>query len=549
MDPAIADRSFSVPDRGVRRRTVGFSLWLEYVLAVALLALFVIGIVLESYHPDVLSMQLQTAGCVAFAALVLTNIVLARATTLVGRLLRILLVGLVGGALAWAAVWQAPGSITQIGLPAAGVRYVVYVALAGLVFWVWGCWLWVYTKVSLWRAPDALGAPPRGPKSRLLCGVFDALFAPPFGPEWYRHCRLLSAVGHRVIDPEHPAEGDEYDERRVAGLRTFVVALSMLVAVGTMLELGGCRHETPKGILGGHGMRIARGRVPVRIQRKKKKQIVKEKKKKEKERVTRESILTLFKQEMKLSEESLELTKAAVADDAGLPDGQGAGDTAAGSPKGTKIGGSYYLYRVKYSGGWDANRKGIPALMREFSKVTNVKTNRFDQPVTLSDLPRHKEKYFPVLLYMTGNGRISVSGRDIQNLRDYLNAGGFIFADSSGGDFYNHFIALMRQVMPDKRFRQIAYDHTVFRGDYMPWQLREGCPIYRRHQGAGPAVGLFVEGRLAVFYSGGDLGAAWATVGWSRNKRRDVELAFRMGINVICYAMLYGGPKGLEDEK
>ncbi len=65
----------------------------------------------------------------------------------------------------------------------------------------------------------------------------------------------------------------------------------------------------------------------------------------------------------------------------------GKGETAAGSPKGTKVGGKYYMYRIKYRGGnWDANRRGIPALMREFTKTTNVLTNPTDQAVTLGHL-------------------------------------------------------------------------------------------------------------------------------------------------------------------
>ena len=76
----------------------------------------------------------------------------------------------------------------------------------------------------------------------------------------------------------------------------------------------------------------------------------------------------------------------------------------------------------------------------------------------------------------------------------------------------------------------------------MPWKMLAGCPIYRRHQGAGPAHGIFIDGRLAVFYSRGDLGAAWGSVGYGR-KRKNVELAFRMGINLLTYSLLYSSHK------
>jgi hypothetical protein len=149
---------------------------------------------------------------------------------------------------------------------------------------------------------------------------------------------------------------------------------------------------------------------------------------------------------------------------------------------------------------------------------------------------------------MTGNESIGTSGREEENLRKYLESGGFLFADCSGGNFHSNFKNLMHKVLPGRRFRRISFDHTIFRGDYMPWLMRKGCPIYRQHAGAGAAEGIFIDGRLAVFYSGGDLGAAWASVGWSKAKREHVELAFRMGVNIIAYAMIYGGKQGLVDE-
>jgi len=627
----IPNEALTVPDRGVTRRFVGFSIWLERVLVAGLVVLFTAAVMVESYHPDVLDQQVSVILAWVFAGAVACVLAVDTRRTRLARTVKYALAALAAANLVRAMFWRLPDSLMMIGIPHVAVRLVVYVGLAGVGFWAWGTWAWFYAAVWLYRgSPHEGGAEPRSKRPgmtalrrlavlarrvppieswpqtapalkrlfvalgqrkkrpvidalrglwRAQCALWlevasnlwlflvavgdegvardlglaalDPIFLYPSKIRTGRLSRLMNATGHRFADGDRPLASTEYDQRRLSGIKTLIVAAALSLMVAGMLELPGCRRETPKGILGGTGNRIAKGKVPVQRKKRQKEQKRKPKKKKTKEQINRESVLKLFKDEMKeMSSESSAFSEASISADAGLPDGEGEGPTAPGSPKGTKIGGKYYMFRIKYKrGNWDANRRGIPALMAEFTKAVNVKTNKTDQAVTLRALPKHREEYFPVLLYITGNGQIRASKREVENLRDYLRAGGFLFADCSGGDFYHHFFALMKRAFPNKRFRTIAHDHTIFRGDYMPWLMRHGCPVYRRHYGAGDARGLFIDGRLAVFYSGGDLGAAWASVGWAKAKRKHVELAFRMGVNIISYAMIYGGEKGLVDEE
>jgi hypothetical protein len=576
-------KRFSVPDRGISERTIGFSPWLEYVLAGGLGALFLAGVLVNGYLEMVFNAQVYAVLLLLAAAVAATSLVLKTGEGAAGKMVRVLLGVMALGTVALAAIQFIPRSITQIGSPPLWVRLIVYVALLCMAFWAWGFWLWIYGQVWLHRAVpspldgqtgrersmsrqalDDLRAEWRAAGSedgwwrvwgfacvgfsavreavagRIALSVLDPLFLFPEVEGRKRLERLFEVTGHRVIDPENHVRGAEYDKRRLAAYKSVLVGAFLLLLAAGLFEIKLPRRETPKGVLGGTGKRIARGRVPVQKKRKKERKREKREKRKEQDKVRRDSVLKIFQQEMLQTQEQLEYSEASVTADAGLPSGQGSGATAAGSPKGTKVGGTYYMFRVKHSGNWDANRRGIPALMREFTKAWNVKTNRFDQPVELSNLRRHSGKYFPVLLYITGNGQVGAGRTDIENLRWYLENGGFLFADSSGGDFYHQFRRLMRRVLPGERMRKITYDHTIFRGRYMPWRLASGCPIYRRHPGPGDAQGIFLGDRLAVFYSPGDLGAAWATVGWGQ-KRREVEMAFRMGVNIITYAMLYGG--------
>jgi hypothetical protein len=229
------------------------------------------------------------------------------------------------------------------------------------------------------------------------------------------------------------------------------------------------------------------------------------------------------------------------SDSVGVPGGVGEGATAAGSPRGTVLGGKLYFYRVRFDGAdWDANSDGVRPLMQDVLKAGVVKkVSGFNNCVSLKDLPRHSDEYFPALLYMTGTGAIRANDEEVGNLRNYLLKGGMLFADVSGGSFHENFMALMRRAFPDRALSAIEFDNEIYRGRTMPYAMLHGCPVYRNHAGCGPALGLWVGPRLSVFYSRGDLGSGWASAGLFQRRRRDVEQAFRMGVNIVAYSLLY----------
>ncbi|HYE18317.1 MAG TPA: DUF4159 domain-containing protein [Tepidisphaeraceae bacterium] len=222
----------------------------------------------------------------------------------------------------------------------------------------------------------------------------------------------------------------------------------------------------------------------------------------------------------------------------GLEQGEGSGDTAAGSPFGNRIGAKLWLYRVKYSGGdWDANPKALPALLREVKLALKLKDVGAEEVVRMSDLPGHRGPNMPSMLFLTGTGAIQTTEADRAALRDYLLGGGMLVADSSGGNFEQQFVRLMAQVLPKHPPRNIEFDHDVYRGRWMPYKMPRGCPVYRDH-GSTDAKGFFDDdGRLMAFFSPGDMGSAWAVVDLGR-KRGDVEASFQMGTNLVTYSLM-----------
>jgi hypothetical protein len=97
----------------------------------------------------------------------------------------------------------------------------------------------------------------------------------------------------------------------------------------------------------------------------------------------------------------------------------------------------------------------------------------------------------------------------------------------------------MGRVQPGRKLSVIEFDHEIYRGRTMPYAMVRGCPVYRNHRGAGPALGVWTGPRISVFYSRGDLGSGWGAGGLFSRRRRNVEQAYRMGVNIIAYSLIY----------
>lgn len=322
-----------------------------------------------------------------------------------------------------------------------------------------------------------------------------------------------------------------YNRQRNRRFYTVSILVHVAVLLTSLVSFYSCRHEVPAGVPRGEGDKLTMGKVvvvrtPQRVFRR---------------RRVRQSPVSVF--EMIRDEDMQEEARMReqFSDAVGVPGGIGEGAAAAGSPHGTALGGKLHFYRIKFDGpGWDANGQGVRPLMQEILKAGVVKeVSGLNNVVPLSRLPEHTGKFLPHLLFMTGHGQINASDQEVRHLRDYLESGGMLFVDVNGGDFYQHFAQFMRRVLPNRELREIEADHEIYRGRSMPYAMVRGCPIYRQHRGPNRAMGIWIGPRISVFVSTGSLGSAWSTAGMFRTRRRDVEQAFRMSVNIVSYSLLY----------
>jgi hypothetical protein len=114
----------------------------------------------------------------------------------------------------------------------------------------------------------------------------------------------------------------------------------------------------------------------------------------------------------------------------------------------------------------------------------------------------------------------------------FLRDGGFLVVDSRGDAFYRGVVKLLQESLPEAMLARVSPHHDVFQSETMPFRIVGGCPAVRRTGTAGPAQGMFIGDKMAVFISRGALSEAW-----SEPLTEDTRGAYEMGVNLIAYAL------------
>ncbi|HIG30533.1 MAG TPA: DUF4159 domain-containing protein [Verrucomicrobiales bacterium] len=127
--------------------------------------------------------------------------------------------------------------------------------------------------------------------------------------------------------------------------------------------------------------------------------------------------------------------------------------------------------RIMYSNsssGWGRGgrswRTDFPDADLNFSfrleQLTAIKTDKDGVTISLTDPALFNYPF----VFMSDPRSIELSGEEIKNLRTYLLNGGFLMVDDFWGDeMWNHFQSVMKEVFPDREYRQLTFEHEIFR--------------------------------------------------------------------------------------
>jgi Domain of unknown function (DUF4159) len=164
-------------------------------------------------------------------------------------------------------------------------------------------------------------------------------------------------------------------------------------------------------------------------------------------------------------------------------------------------------------------------------KASSISTSRRFHAVKLSSDELFE---FPMVI-MTGEGAFTLLDSERQNLRKYIERGGFLLASAgcSSPDWDRSFKAEMAKVFAEYPMAALAMDHPVFHTVY------DIAELQAKHGKPRPLEGVSIGGRLGVLYSVDGLNDTAHTQGCCCCGGNEITNCVQVNVNILAYALTY----------
>jgi hypothetical protein len=225
----------------------------------------------------------------------------------------------------------------------------------------------------------------------------------------------------------------------------------------------------------------------------------------------------------------LGLSPCAQADDPTIPD---------------KAGGQIEWARLKTSShSWNRHARSDPNLLGYIRTSTNL---NIDTAWHSADVRNLQQMTAYPFLFSEGIQYVN-DPKDMDNLREYLLRGGFIFIDSCINTdinpnpdlFFQQQVLKLQQVLPDVRLEELPPDHEIF---HCCFNLPEGLPHSYMHNTYDPQwakyglCAVYSSQRLVSIISLSGLQCGWDGMSHSA---RHTSNCMKMMVNIYVYAITH----------
>ncbi len=191
------------------------------------------------------------------------------------------------------------------------------------------------------------------------------------------------------------------------------------------------------------------------------------------------------------------------------------------------------IARLKYSGGgdWYNDPSEEVNLLNFVHQNTGIDV---DPEYTFVELSDEKLFSFPIL-FMTGHGNAVFSEYEVKRLREYLEAGGFLYADDDYG-LDKAFRREIKKVFSDLPLVELPFSYGLF---HVHYEFPRGVPKTHEHDGKPPqAFGIFLNGRLVVLYTyESNPSDGWADPEVHKDPPEKRLEALQFGTNIVVWAL------------
>jgi hypothetical protein len=164
-------------------------------------------------------------------------------------------------------------------------------------------------------------------------------------------------------------------------------------------------------------------------------------------------------------------------------------------------------------------------------KETSISTSRRFHAVKLGS----EEVFGFPLVIMTGEGEFAFTDIERENLRQYVQGGGFLLASAgcSSREWDRSFRREMARIFPATPMQPLDLGHPVFHTVY---EINE---LQGLHGKPRPLDGVVLGGRIGVLYSQDGLNDTAHTQGCCCCGGNEITNSAQVNVNVLAYALTY----------
>lgn len=195
--------------------------------------------------------------------------------------------------------------------------------------------------------------------------------------------------------------------------------------------------------------------------------------------------------------------------------------------------------RLQYdSGDWDVDQRMPSNLLNSLIEYTTIPVDPEERILSVRD-PAMLEAPFT---YLAGHRLVEFDARGRQNLKRYVDNGGFLFVDDCNHDidglFARSFESEMAEIFGAEALRKIPNSHPLYSAFF---DFDEPPTTSFELNGWGDDLvhdylkAIEVDGRIGVLYSNKDYGCEWDYD--YRNKRWLARDNTKFGVNIVVHAM------------
>lgn len=191
----------------------------------------------------------------------------------------------------------------------------------------------------------------------------------------------------------------------------------------------------------------------------------------------------------------------------------------------------FSIARVQYRGGgdWYSSPTALTNVIRYTKNQVPISISESYDDVQMGS----RDIFNYPFLFITGHGNITINDSEMENLRSYLESGGFLYVDDDYG-LDQYIRPLLNDIFPEEELVELPADHPIYSNVF---DFPNGRPPkVHEHDGETPqAFGLFNKGRLVLIYTY----ESNPSDGWAYdehdNPQNITDAALRFGVNLLVH--------------